>query len=103
MWRHPKTIDRGYEWDRPELYQHIAKVCEKGLFDTVFFADLNYIADTFTGSMAPSLRYATQAPEHDPIPLLSFMSAVTKKDWIGGDLFCQPQPPFLCREALGHT
>ena len=93
MWRHPKTIDRGYEWDRPELYQHIAKVCEKGLFDTVFFADLNYIADTFTGSMAPSLRYATQAPEHDPIPLLSFMSAVTKRlDWQRP--FCKLRHPF---------
>ncbi len=94
MWRHPKTIDRGYEWDRPELYQHIAKVCEKGLFDTVFFADLNYIADTFTGSMAPSLRYATQAPEHDPIPLLSFMSAVTKKIGLAATFSVSHSHPF---------
>ena len=36
-----------------ELYQHIAKTCERGLFDMVFFADLNYIPDTYTGSLAP--------------------------------------------------
>ena len=43
MWRHPKTAaasaERGFAWDRPELYQHIARTCERGLFDTVFFAD----------------------------------------------------------------
>ena len=32
----------------------------------VFFADLNFISDAFKGSIEPALRYATQAPEHDP-------------------------------------
>ena len=31
----------------PSFYQHIARTCERGLFDMVFFADLNYISDTF--------------------------------------------------------
>ena len=78
MWRHPETVRANYDWSRPELYQHIARVCERGKFDTVFFADLNYISDTYRGSLEPALRYATQAPEHDPIPLLSWMGAVTK-------------------------
>ncbi len=78
MWRHPETVRSNYDWSRPELYQHIARVCERGKFDTVFFADLNYISDTYRGSLEPALRYATQAPEHDPIPLLSWMGAVTK-------------------------
>ena len=58
MWRHPRTAAAGYDWSRPELYQHIARVCERGRFDMVFFADLNYISDTFTGSLAPALRRA---------------------------------------------
>ena len=94
MWRHPKTIERGYEWDRPELYQHIAKVCERGLFDMIFFADLNYIADTFKGSMSSALKYATQAPEHDPIPLLSFMSAVTKRIGVAATFSVSHSHPF---------
>ncbi|MBH67075.1 MAG: LLM class flavin-dependent oxidoreductase [Rhodospirillaceae bacterium] len=94
MWRHPRTIEQGYEWDRPELYQHIAKVCERGLFDTVFFADLNYIADTYKDSMAPSLQYATQAPEHDPIPLLSFMAAVTKQIGVAATFSVSHSHPF---------
>ena len=86
MWRHPKTVERGYDWTQPELYQHIAKVCERGKFDMVFFADLNYISDTYQGSLEPALRYATQAPEHDPVPLLSWMGAVTKRIGLGATL-----------------
>ena len=94
MWRHPRTLAAGYDWKRPELYQHIARTCERGLFDMVFFADLNYISDTFTGSMAPALRNATQAPEHDPIPLLSFMAAVTTKIGLGATYSVSHQHPF---------
>lgn len=94
MWRHPKTISSGFKWDKPELYQHIARVCERGLFDTVFFADLNYIADTYKGSMTPSLMHATQAPEHDPIPLLSFMAAATKKIGVASTFSVSHSHPF---------
>ena len=94
MWRHPKTISSGFKWDKPDLYQHIARVCERGLFDTVFFADLNYIADTYKGAMSPSLMHATQAPEHDPIPLLSFMAAATKKIGVASTFSVSHSHPF---------
>lgn len=94
MWRHPKTIAAGYDWRRPELYQHIAQVCERGLFDMVFFADLNYISDTYTGSLDPALRYAAQAPEHDPIPLLSWMAAATKSIGVSATFSASNQHPF---------
>ena len=73
MWRHPKTAEAGYAWDRPELYQHIARVCERGRFDMVFFADLNYIADTYTGSLGPvaAQRGAGARARPDPAPSLS--------------------------------
>lgn len=94
MWRHPKTAEAGYDWRKPALYQHIAQVCERGKFDMVFFADLNYIADTYTGSLEPALRYATQAPEHDPLPLLSWMGAVTEKIGLGATFSVDNQHPF---------
>ena len=94
MWRHPRTAAAGYDWARPELYQHIARVCERGKFDMVFFADLNYISDTYRGTMDPAIRYATQAPEHDPIPLLSFMGAVTTRIGLGATFSISHQHPF---------
>ena len=94
MWRHPKTDWDLDTWARPELYQHIAKVCERGLFDMVFFADLNYISDTYTGDLDPALRYAVQAPEHDPIPLLSFMAAVTERIGLASTLSTSHHHPY---------
>jgi FMN-dependent oxidoreductase (nitrilotriacetate monooxygenase family) len=69
-------------------------VCERGKFDMVFFADLNYISDTYTGSMAPAIRHATQAPEHDPIPLLGFMAAVTSRIGLGATFSISHAHPF---------
>lgn len=94
MWRHPRTDRVGFRWDRPELYQHIARVCERGLFDSVFFADLNYISDTYRGSMEPVLRNAAQAPEHDPIPLLSYMGAVTERVGLSATFSVSHHHPF---------
>ena len=94
MWRHPRTSFTTDNWARPELYQHIARVCERGLFDMVFFADLNYIADSYRGSLEPALRYAAQAPEHDPIPLLSWIAAVTKRIGVAATFSTSNQHPF---------
>jgi alkanesulfonate monooxygenase SsuD/methylene tetrahydromethanopterin reductase-like flavin-dependent oxidoreductase (luciferase family) len=94
MWRHPRTAAAGFDWARPELYQHIARVCERGKFDMVFFADLNYISDTYRGTMDPAIRHATQAPEHDPIPLLSFMAAVTTRIGLGATFSISHSHPF---------
>ena len=94
MWRHPRTQWTEDSWRRPELYQHIAQVCERGLFDTVFFADINYISDSYKGSLESALRYATQAPEHDPIPLLTLMSAVTTRIGLGATFSTSYHLPF---------
>ncbi len=95
MWRHPKTDYQKTPWHRPQLYEHIARTCEQGLFDMVFFADLNYIADTYTGSLDPALRYAAQAPEHDPIPLVSWLGAVTQRIGIAATFSTSNQHPFF--------
>lgn len=94
MWRHPRTEFGRYPWNRPELWQHIARTCERGGLDMVFFADLNYISDTYRNSLEPALRYATQAPEHDPVPLLSYMGAVTERIGLAATFSTSHQHPF---------
>ena len=94
MWRHPRTAAAGWDWTRPQLYQHIARVCERGRFDMVFFADLNYISDTYRHSLEPALRYAAQAPEHDPIPLLSYMAAATSHIGVASTFSVSQHHPF---------
>ncbi|MEZ5851406.1 MAG: NtaA/DmoA family FMN-dependent monooxygenase [Hyphomicrobiaceae bacterium] len=94
MWRHPRTDRARFDWRRPDLYQHIARTCERGLFDMVFFADLNYISDTYRGSLDPALRYAAQAPEHDPVPLLSYMAAATRNIGVAATFSTSHHHPF---------
>lgn len=101
MWRHPKTAEAGFDWRRPELYEHIAKTCERGKFDMLFFADLNYISDAFGGSIAPALKYASQAPEHDPMPLLTWLGAVTKRIGLGSTFSVSNQHPFYAARMWG--
>ncbi|MGI9426406.1 MAG: NtaA/DmoA family FMN-dependent monooxygenase [Hyphomicrobiaceae bacterium] len=94
MWRHPNTQAAGFDWRRPELYEHIAKTCERGKFDMIFFADLNYISDSYRGELAPALKYASQAPEHDPMPLLTWLGAVTKRIGLASTFSVSNQHPF---------
>jgi FMN-dependent oxidoreductase (nitrilotriacetate monooxygenase family) len=101
MWRHPKTDHQNYDWRKPQLYQHIAQVCERGGFDMVFFADLNYISDTYTGDMGPSLRNAVQAPEHDPVPLLSYMAAATQKIGVAATFSVSHSHPYYVARLFG--
>jgi len=93
MWRHPRT-DRSYDWQRPELYQHIAQACERGKFDMVFFADFNYIFDAYQGAPDMALRYATQTPMHDPVPLLSWMAAATSRIGLATTFAVSQQHPY---------
>lgn len=93
MWRHPRT-DRSYDWRRPELYQHIAQVCERGKLDMVFFADFAYIFDAYQDSPAMALRYAAQTPLHDPVPLLSWMAAATSRIGLATTFAVSQQHPF---------
>ncbi len=93
MWRHPRT-DRSYDWQRPELYQHIAQVCERGKLDMVFFADFSYIFDAYQNSPNTALQYAAQTPMHDPVPLLSWMAAVTSQIGLASTLGMSHQHPW---------
>ena len=93
MWRHPRT-DRSLDWRRPELYQHIARVAERGKLDMVFFADFNYIFDAYQGSPAAALRHATQTPMHDPVPLLSWMAGATSRIGLATTFATSHQHPF---------
>ena len=60
----------------------------------MFFADLNYISDSYKGSLEPALRYAAQAPEHDPIPLLTMIAAVTRYIGLGATFSTSYHLPF---------
>ena len=45
-----------YDWRKPEIFQDVAKLCERAKMDFVMFADSMAIPSLFQGSTAASAR-----------------------------------------------
>ena len=71
------VYDKGrmpWKWHEPAYWEHIARTLERGKFDLFFFAD-----GWAGGAMPPAVRYAIQFPNHDPVSLVSYLSAIVKR------------------------
>ncbi|WP_295460379.1 LLM class flavin-dependent oxidoreductase [uncultured Pseudomonas sp.] len=81
VWRHPET--QGDFLD-PDYYARAAKALEEGLFDFLFFADRLAVGDQLGGSRETALRLGAQdATRLDPLPLLSYLVAHTRRLGLG--------------------
>lgn len=77
LWAHPEDQSRRYK----ELgyWIELAKLLERGKFDSLFIADVLGVYDTYQGSADASIRRAMQIPVHDPMMQVSAMAAATSK------------------------
>lgn len=89
-----------YDFREPELYMDAARTLERGCFDGILIADQPSIDDTFTGSMAPSLRSGYESICGDPLLPLAFMGAVTHHLGLTPTLTTTFHPPFLLARQL---
>ncbi|MBA1258602.1 MULTISPECIES: LLM class flavin-dependent oxidoreductase [Pseudomonas] len=81
VWRHPET--QGDFLD-PDYYVRAVKALEEGLFDFLFFADRLAVGDQLGGSRETALRLGAQdATRLDPLPLLSYLVAHTRRLGLG--------------------
>ena len=40
-WKHPRNMMGGhFRFDRPEIWQHVVRLCEQAKYDAVFLADV---------------------------------------------------------------
>ena len=72
-WIHPrqKVIHRWYE---SQYWESIANTLERGGFDMLFLAD-----SLHGGNTPDQIKYAIQFPVHDPVALVTYLSATVKK------------------------
>jgi FMN-dependent oxidoreductase (nitrilotriacetate monooxygenase family) len=89
-----------YDWRRPELYQDLALVCERGCLDLMIFADLLGIPEAFRGSQDTSIKYGLEGICHDPIPLLAMIAAKAEKIGLASTLSTTFYPPFLVARLM---
>lgn len=76
LWVRPDS--RQDEYTSLDPWLELAKVCESGCFDTIFFADVMGVYDSYGGNGDTSIRTGMQTPVNDPMLLIPAMATVTE-------------------------
>ena len=103
LWRHPE--DRSANYTDLSYWAHLARTCEKGLFDGIFIADVLGTYDVYGNSNEATLRQGTQVPVNDPLLLVSAMALVTEHLGFGvtaGTAYEHPYPFARRLSTLDH-
>jgi FMN-dependent oxidoreductase (nitrilotriacetate monooxygenase family) len=91
--------NRIYDWSKPDLYQDVARLCERAKFDLVLFSDTSAIPRTFRGSTDYYVENAFLFA-HDPMPTMAMMAAVTSRIGLASTVSTSFYPPFLAARLL---
>ncbi len=75
-WREPGSR---VGWDYPDIgmFEDVARIAERGLFDLIFFGDSTGIPNTWEGSIDAAVRRGVAWPRMDMSPWITAMSRVT--------------------------
>ena len=92
LWRHPR--DRSRDFSKLDYWTDLARILERGKFDSLFIADGIGIHDIYSGNADAALRSAAQIPKHDPMLLVSAMAHVTEHLGFGITASVSYEPPF---------
>lgn len=76
LWRHPDTLQTRYA--DLDTWVELARMLERGRFDTLFFADVIGTYDVYRGGLDTAVREATQFPNNDPAVLIPALAHATE-------------------------
>jgi FMN-dependent oxidoreductase (nitrilotriacetate monooxygenase family) len=76
LWRHPAT--RQTDYTDLDTWIELARMLERGRFDTLFFADVIGTYDVYRGGLDTAIREATQFPNNDPSVLIPALAHATE-------------------------
>jgi FMN-dependent oxidoreductase (nitrilotriacetate monooxygenase family) len=93
LWAHP--LSNGLRYTDIEYWTELAALCERGLIDAVFIADVLGANDVYGGTLDAVLASGTMMPNNDPMVLISAMAAVTKNLCFGITGNTTYEPPYL--------
>lgn len=98
LWRRDDT--RQLEYASLDPWVELAKILEKGCFDTLFLADVIGTYDVFRGGAATSMIEAMQIPVNDPALLIPAMAYATEHLGFAYTSSVLQMPPFtFARQA----
>lgn len=103
IWAHPRDRTGGY--NTLEYWTDLARLLERGKFDSLFIADILGVYDVYGGNANSAFKNAVEFPVGDPFLLVSAMALVTEHLGfsITGTLSYEPPFTFARRVAtLDH-
>jgi len=76
LWSHPRSTATHY--NDLNFWIEIAQLAERGLFDSIFFADTSGVYDVYEGSPRAAVERAAMFPMNDPTLLIPTMAHATR-------------------------
>ncbi len=93
LWSHPDS--RACEYTSLDYWVDVAKISERGLFDSIFFADTNGVYDVYQGEARAAVERAAMFPMNDPLLLIPTMAHATKHLCFGVTANLSYEEPYL--------
>ncbi|MGD9695349.1 MAG: LLM class flavin-dependent oxidoreductase [Thermoleophilia bacterium] len=98
LWRHP--LDRSHRYTDIEYWTDLARLLERGRFDSVFIADVVGVYDVYGGGREAAVADAAQIPVNDPLMLVSAMGAATSHLGFAVTVSSTYEKPYLLARRL---
>ena len=76
LWTH--CDDQSHRYTDPDHWVELAKLLERGRFDSVFLADVLGVYDVYQGAADAALWHGVQVPVNDPLALVPLMAQATE-------------------------
>jgi len=92
LWSAPGS--RASEYTSLDYWVDVARIAERGLFDSVFFADTNGVHDVYENSPRAAIERAAMFPMNDPLLLIPTMAYATKHLGFGVTANLSYEPPY---------
>ena len=81
LWAHPD--DQSWRYKDVDYWADLARTLEKGIFDSIFIADVIGYYDVYKGDLDAALRQGAQIPVNDPLQLALPITMSTQHIGVG--------------------
>ena len=81
-------------WDG-KFYVEMAQALERACFDYIMLEDTLMVSEAWKGTAEGTLKWALQAPKHDPLPLAAMIGSATSRIGVVATMSTMAYPPFM--------
>ena len=81
-------------WDG-KFYVEMAQALERACFDYIMLEDTLMVSEAWQGTAEGTLKWALQAPKHDPLPLAAMIGSATSRIGVVATMSTMAYPPFM--------